>query len=65
MDLQFAAFISTCLAQDKPAPAVDKTATPAAKTADKITLVYKAKKGLIARYKNQSVLQAEMQGKNL
>ena len=56
-----AAFINmACLAQDKPAPAADKTA---AKTADKLTLLYKAKKGLIARYKNQSTLAAETMGR--
>ncbi len=59
---------AACLSQDKPAapkvPPLDaKTATPApAKSADKITLVYKAKKDLIARYKNTSELNIEVSG---
>ena len=44
-------------------PADAKAATPApAKSADKITLVYKAKKDLIARYKNTSELNIEVSG---
>ncbi len=67
------ALIATCLlaigcpagfAQDTPGKAPSGSAA-APKPADKLVLVYRAKKDLVARYKNTSMNQAEAQGRKL